>query len=257
MPSSRRKAVFSLEDAREAVMNSDSENEFDNMSIDLDSEEDYSDVDDEGNHHVQPSEFDEFSDPEYDAPSSPNGPADLGSGVGGDGGEATGEETAADQPASAADQAHVRGATGNKRRRVVAPTPARSWGDDPSMDPDDFMFTGEPGVNPDTGLSATSTPLDCYLQFVSKETFEGVAAESNRYTGSYLRENPPSPSSPANKWTRTSAGVYFIYFHFFFTSANLQPSPACHQPTRLQLHLRHPHFFFPDTQYIHNNIATH
>ena len=97
MPSSRRKAVFSLEDAREAVMNSDSENEFDNMSIDLDSEEDYSDVDDEGNHHVQPSEFDEFSDPEYDAPSSPNGPADLGSGVGGDGGEqpVAGEEESA------------------------------------------------------------------------------------------------------------------------------------------------------------------
>ena len=105
------------------------------------------------------------------------------------------------------------GSSRAKRRRVNVPAAAgRAWRDDPNEEPQLFDFTGTPGVNPVSGLTNESKPLDCYLKFVSKETFENIAVETNRYASSYLAQNPPSPSSPSQKWTRTTAGLYDSLF---------------------------------------------
>ncbi|XP_041461298.1 piggyBac transposable element-derived protein 4-like [Lytechinus variegatus] len=75
-----------------------------------------------------------------------------------------------------------------------------------------FDFTGSPGVNPESGLNEHSSPLDCYFKFVSPETFEDIAEESNKYARSVLAANPPSPSSPARKWTPTSGGELMVFW---------------------------------------------
>lgn len=208
------KSLFSVEDAREAILDSDSENEFDKM--DLSSEEEYSS--DVENEQYETTTFDDFFESENTAEST-NGnthvnpasarndtldPDRTDRGVRGD-------QHAAEPIATAS----VPGDSGNKRRRVAAAEPVgRTWEDNPSDGPQHFEFTGTPGISPDTGLSPTSTPLDCYLKFVSKETFEEVAVETNKYASSVLRESPPSPSSPAKNWTRTSAGMYSLRLVF-------------------------------------------
>ena len=105
------------------------------------------------------------------------------------------------------------GSSKAKRRRVAVPAAAAAaWIDDPKQEPHLLDFTGTPGVNPLCGLTDQSTPLDCYLKFVAPETFNDVAVETNRYASSYLAEHPPSPSSPSQKWTRTTGGLYDLLF---------------------------------------------
>ena len=103
------------------------------------------------------------------------------------------------------------GSSKAKRWRVAVPA-AAAWNDDPKQEPHLLEFTGTPGVNPLCGLTDQSTPLDCYLKFVSPETFNDVAVETNRYASSYLAEHPPSPSFPSQKWTRTTGGLYDLLF---------------------------------------------
>ncbi|XP_041464551.1 piggyBac transposable element-derived protein 4-like [Lytechinus variegatus] len=182
MAQPRRNPVFNLEEAREAILDSDSDNEFDKMSVDLGSDEEYSNIKD----------LDDVN--ATDLPGPPGGDSEDDAPLGLD-------ELPPD---------FVPGASGNKRRRI-APT-GRSWDDDPAQDPHLFDFTGMPGLNPNLGLSETSTPLDCYLKFVSNETFEKASEETNRYASCVLRENPPSPSSPAKKWCSTTAGELMIFW---------------------------------------------
>lgn len=210
----RRKPLFSVEDAREAILDSDSENEHDKM--DLSSEEEYSS--DVENDEYETTTFDDFFELEGTAESTnrntPVNPASARSDTldpdrtdpGATGDQATAEPMATDS---------VPGGSGNKRRRVAAAV-GRTWEDNPSDKPQHFEFTGTPGISPDTGLSPNSTPLDCYLKYVSKEMFEEIAVETNRYASSVLRESPPSPSSPAKNWTRTSAGLYRLRLLFLY-----------------------------------------
>ncbi|XP_071479178.1 piggyBac transposable element-derived protein 4-like [Diadema antillarum] len=201
MPRSGRnaRALFSVEDAREAVLDSDSDNEFDRISVNLSSDEDYSDVEsirDRQQYFDTDMALDEIYEEEDAIPDSA---AD------GESADATGAATGA-QPAA---PGSVPGANRAKRRRVEV---EYSWTDNPADRAQDFPFTGTPGVNPALGLSESSTPLDCYLKFISNETFERVAEESNRYAESCLKENPPSPTSPAKKWSKTSAGELIIFW---------------------------------------------
>lgn len=61
-------------------------------------------------------------------------------------------------------------------------------------------------MNPASGLDENSTPLDCYMKFVSADTFDRIAEETNSYAKDVLDANPPSPSSPAQKWSSTTRG---------------------------------------------------
>lgn len=201
----RQKPLFTLEEAREAILDSDSENEFDRME--LTSDEEYSDIEEDPRHEElrRLYEEDDFDDPvpvemEPETDTAPSATA-------------TGLERG---PAGTGDRevsVTAAGSCSAKRRRVAVSAAAadRSWDDDPKEQPQDFEFTGTPGVSTESGLTDQSTPLDCYLKFVSHETFNDVAEETNRYAASYLEQHPPSPSSPSRKWTRTSGGLYDIF----------------------------------------------
>ena len=233
----RQKAFFTLEEAREAVLDPDSDNDFDNL-LDLSSDEEYSDVELE---HVEDDETrraeraaerlrqeelrrlyeeDDFEDEIVNEPVATSSTSSSTTDPAPDVQEAESDDVLPTPTATGLDgdgdgevSVTVRGSSKGKRRRVAVPAAAAAaWNDDPKQDPQLLDFTGTPGVNPLCGLTDKSTPLDCYMKFVSAETFDDVAVESNRYASAYLAEHPPSPSSPSQKWTRTTGGLYDLLF---------------------------------------------
>ncbi|PIK35195.1 putative piggyBac transposable element-derived protein 4-like [Apostichopus japonicus] len=92
-----------------------------------------------------------------------------------------------------------------------------------------FDFTGNPGVNTDTGLGENSTPLECFKQFISDETFDSVVTETNPFAEQAIKDSKETEKehSRRKKWGNILRGELKIFWALFMLTGIIG-KPALH-----------------------------